>query len=49
MQNYRHELKYKITYADYLALRSRLRTVMKPDPNVGKAGQYLISLSLIHI
>ncbi len=43
MQNYRHELKYKITYSDYLALRSRLRTVMKPDPNVGDAGQYLIS------
>ncbi len=43
MQNYRHELKYKITYSDYLALRSRLRTVMKPDPNVGETGQYLIS------
>ena len=39
---YRHELKYCINYADYLALRSRLRPVMKPDPHAGADGRYLI-------
>ncbi len=39
---YRHELKYSITYADYQALRSRLRPVMKPDPHAGNDGRYLI-------
>ncbi len=39
---YRHELKYQICYADYLAVRSRLRTVMKPDVHVGKDGTYEI-------
>lgn len=39
---YRHELKYGVNYADYLALRSRLRPVMKPDPYAGSDGRYLI-------
>lgn len=39
---YRHELKYGISYADYLALRSRLRPVMMPDPHAGGDGTYLI-------
>ncbi len=39
---YRHELKFQISYADYLALRSRLRPVMKPDPHAGSDGRYLI-------
>ncbi len=39
---YRHELKYSISYADYLALRQRLRPVMKPDPHTGADGRYLI-------
>ena len=39
---YRHELKYAITPADYLALRQRLRMVMKPDPHAGADGRYTI-------
>ena len=39
---YRHELKYAITSADYLALRQRLRTMMKADPHVGADGCYTI-------
>ena len=33
MSGYRHELKYEITYADYIALRSRLKHIMKVDPH----------------
>ena len=40
--HYRHELKYQITYADYLALRQRLRPVMKADPHTGPDGRYQI-------
>lgn len=39
---YRHELKYSITYAQYLLLRSRLIPVMRRDGNVDEKGQYLI-------
>ncbi len=39
---YRHELKYHITHADYLALRQRLRPVMKQDPHVNSNGTYII-------
>jgi hypothetical protein len=39
---YRHELKYHITQADYLALRQRLRPIMKPDPHTGPDGKYVI-------
>ena len=39
---YRHELKYPIAYADYLALRSRLAAVMTADPHVGADGCYRI-------
>ncbi len=39
---YRHELKFHISYADYLALQSRLCPVMKPDPHAGSDGRYLI-------
>ncbi len=43
MENkFRHELKYQISYADYLAIRSRLRAVMKPDSHTGSDGKYLI-------
>lgn len=38
----RHELKYEITYEEYLSLRSRLRQVMKPDSHVQKDGKYRI-------
>ena len=40
--HYRHEIKYDITYLDYLALRQRIRAVMKPDVHVRADGTYLI-------
>lgn len=39
---YRHELKYQVDYGSYLALRSRLRPVMKPDPHTRSDGRYVI-------
>ena len=42
LKHYRHEIKYDITYLDYLALRQRIRTVMKPDSHVRADGTYLI-------
>jgi hypothetical protein len=39
---FRHELKYYINYCDYLVLRSRLKLLMKPDPNAGEKGDYMI-------
>ena len=39
---YRHELKYMIPYADYLALRGRLRRIMKVDPHVSADGSYRV-------
>lgn len=41
-EHYRHEIKYDITYLDYLALRQRIRTVMKQDSHVRADGTYLI-------
>ncbi len=39
---YRHEYKYVISYADYLAVKSRLKHVMTADPHTGPDGRYLI-------
>ncbi len=39
---YRHELKYYISYADYLAIRQRVRPVMTLDRNTGTDGKYRI-------
>ena len=39
-KHYRHELKYVIPYAEYLAVRQRLRTMMSVDPHVSKSGLY---------
>lgn len=39
---YRHELKYSVSYSDYLAVRSRLKAVMKTDPHTNSDGKYLI-------
>ena len=39
---YRHELKYKIHYSEYLAIRQRLHQVMEPDPHTGTDGTYQI-------
>ena len=41
-KNYRHELKYSIPYAEYLAMRKRLRAVMKTDPHTDADGRYRI-------
>ena len=38
----RHELKYFITYSDYLAIRTRLRAIAKPDANASPSGNYFI-------
>ena len=40
---YRHELKYSITPAEYMALRGRLGVVMQPDPHTGPASILIIS------
>ena len=40
--NYRHEMKYNIPYAEYLAMRKRLRAVMKEDPHTNTDGRYRI-------
>ena len=39
---YRHELKYRISMADYLAVRQRLRPVMKRDEHAGETGRYVV-------
>ena len=41
-KHYRHELKYAVSYADYVAMRSRLRMIMKTDPHTLANGKYLI-------
>lgn len=41
-EGFRHELKYRIGYAQYIELRSRLRTVMLSDEHTGADGRYLI-------
>ena len=38
---YRHELKYSIPYADYVAMRGRLQKVMRTDPHAMADGRYL--------
>lgn len=40
--NYRHELKYQISLADYYALRRRLMPVMKRDTHTEMDGLYTI-------
>lgn len=41
-KNYRHELKYSITFAEYLAIRKRLVVIMSSDPHVNSEGRYQI-------
>lgn len=41
-KHYRHELKYSVSYADYLVIRNRLRTVMSTDPHTSADGTYRI-------
>lgn len=37
---YRHEYKYYINMADYMALRQRLPLIAKSDTHVGSDGRY---------
>ena len=39
---YRHELKYQISFSDYLSMRQRLRPVMRPDEHARADGRYVI-------
>lgn len=39
---YRHELKYYITYGEYLLLRQRLARTLRPDPHANANGEYHI-------
>lgn len=39
-KRYRHELKYKIPYGEYLAMRKRLQLVMKRDSHTTGDGRY---------
>ncbi len=41
-EHYRHELKYQVDYGSYLALRSRLQSVMHKDPHAGPNGCYTV-------
>ncbi len=41
-KHYRHEMKYAVSYGEYLAMRSRLRAVMSPDPHASLDGLYQI-------
>ena len=41
-KRFRHELKYLIPYADYFAMRNRLRLVMKNDPHASPDGTYRV-------
>jgi len=41
-EGFRHELKYRIDYAQYIELLNRLRTVMQSDVHTGADGKYLI-------
>lgn len=38
----RHEYKHRITYEDYLVIKSRLKHLAKPDAHAGSDGQYTI-------
>ena len=40
--HYRHELKYHVSYEDYLAIRNRIRCVMSKDPHTNEDGLYQI-------
>ena len=39
---YRHELKYSLSYTDYLTIRNRIRNLMSLDPHTGRDGKYRI-------
>lgn len=41
-KKYRHELKYPISFADYLIIRNRISKVMMSDPHAMRDGTYRI-------
>lgn len=41
-EGFRHELKYRIGYTQYIELRNRLKAVMQSDLHTGADGRYLI-------
>lgn len=41
-KQFRHELKYSISYADYVVLSSRLKKIMSADPHTDTSGKYMI-------
>ena len=41
-ESFRHELKYRISFANYLAIRQRLRPVMKLDKFAQASGHYIV-------
>lgn len=42
MGKYRHELKYYLSYTDYINLEQRLAATVQRDPHAGKSGKYFI-------
>ena len=42
-KRWRHEKKFMISLADYMALRQKLRLIMKPDAHAGPDGRYRIT------
>lgn len=41
-EGYRHELKYRISYSDYLALKQRISMVMDVDGHTRSDGRYIV-------
>lgn len=41
-KKFRHELKYRISHAQYIELKNRLRAVMQSDAHTGTDGRYRI-------
>lgn len=41
-EEFRHEYKFRLSQGEYLALRSRLRAILRHDPHVGPTGEYAI-------
>ena len=41
-KHYRHELKFSISYSEYIAMRKRLQNIMSSDPHTDSEGLYQI-------
>ncbi len=42
-EKYRHEIKYEISYGDYIVIKNKLKTVMKGDVHTEESGTYRIN------